>query len=94
MNNSMSINSTTQIEIDKLLTILRTIKTDNEKLNSYISIKETELFIKNFPTNKTLGIDGFTGQFKQAFRKQKRKIYFQSLYEANISLIQKWSKVF
>ena len=66
MNNSMSINSTTQIEIDKFLTILRTIKTDNEKLNSYISIKETELFIKNFPTNKTLGIDGFTGQFNHS----------------------------
>ena len=65
-------------------------------------ITSTETVIKNLPTNKCLGPDGFTGKFYQTFREELTPILLKlfqntadggtlpnSFYEANITLIAK-----
>lgn len=40
------------------------------KLNSPLSIKETGLVVKNLPTKKTPGLDGFDFELYQTFKKE------------------------
>ena len=41
-----------------------------ENMNRQIISTEIESMIKNFPTNKSPGADGFTGEFYQTFREE------------------------
>ena len=70
-----------------------------------ITSTDTETVIKNLPTNKSPGPDGFTGEFYQTFREKSTLILLKlfqkiaedrtlpnSLYEATITLIPKPDK--
>jgi len=76
-----------------------------ENLTRPIKNMEIEAVIKNLPTNKSLGPDGFTGKFYQKFREELTSILLKlfqkiaeegklpnSLYEATITLILKSDK--
>ena len=76
-----------------------------ENMNRPITSNEIETVIKNLPTNKSPGPDGFTGEFYQAFREERTLILFKlfpkiagqgtlpsSFYEATITLIPKPDK--
>ena len=41
-----------------------------ENMNSLITSNEIETVIKNLPTNRSPGPDGFTGEFSQTFREE------------------------
>ena len=43
---------------------------ETENLNRYISSTKIETVIRNLPTNKSPGPDGFTAEFYQKFRKE------------------------
>ena len=73
-----------------------------ENLNRLITNAEIETVIKNLPTKKSPGPDGFTGGSYQKFREELTPILFKffqkfsedgklpnSLYEATITLIPK-----
>ena len=78
---------------------------ETENLNRPITSMEIEILIKNLPTNKSPGPDGFTGEFYQKFRQELTLILLKlfqkmaeegklpnSFYEATITLIPKPDK--
>ena len=74
-----------------------------ENMNKAITSNEFETGIKNLPTNKSLGSDGFTGEFYQTFREELTLLtLFQKncrgrnitmlIFEATITLMPKPDK--
>ena len=60
-------------EMDKFLekhNLLKLNQEDIENINRPITSTEIETVIKNLPTNKSPGPDGFTGEFYQTFREE------------------------
>ena len=55
-------------EFSENYNLLKLNQEGTENLNRYITSMEIETVIKNLPTNKSLGPDGFTGEFYQKFR--------------------------
>ena len=95
-------------EMDKFLekpNLLRLNQEEIENINRPITSTEIETVIKNLPTNKSPGPDGFTGEFYQIFRGEQTPILLKlfqniaeggtlpnSFYKATISLIPKPDK--
>ena len=76
-----------------------------ENINRPITSTEIETVIKNLPTNKSPGTEGFTGDFYQTFREEQTPIFLKlfqniaeggtlpnSFYEATITQIPKPDK--
>ena len=76
-----------------------------EIMNNSITSTEIEAVIKNFPKNKSPGLDSFTGEFYETFREELVLILLKlfqkiaeegtlpnSFYEATITLIPKPDK--
>ena len=92
-------------EMDKFLetyNLPKLNKGESENLNRQITPSETEAVSKKLPTNKSPGIDGFTGEFYQTFREELTPLLLKlfhkiqeegmlpnSFYKAGIILIPK-----
>ena len=50
--------------------LLRQNQEETENINRPITSTEIETVIKNLPTNKSPGQDGFTGKFYQTFKEE------------------------
>ena len=60
-------------EMDKFLekyNLPKLNQEETENLNRPITSTEIKTVIKNLPTNKSLGPDGFTGEFYQKLREE------------------------
>ena len=74
-------------EMDKFLekhNLPRLNQEETEGINRRITSTETETVIKNLPTNKSPGPDGFTDEFYQTFREELTPILlklFQNIAE-------------
>ena len=95
-------------EMDKFLekhNLLSLNQEEIENINRLITITEIETVIKNLPTNRSPGPDGFTGEFYQIFREELTPILLKllqnkaeggtlpnSFYKATITLIPKPDK--
>ena len=95
-------------EMDKFLdmhNLLRLNQEEIENVNKPIISTEIETVIKNLPTNKSPGPDGFIGELYQTFREEltpillklfqniaERGTLLNSFYEATITLIPKPDK--
>ena len=95
-------------EMDKILekhNHPRVNQEEIENINRPITSTEIETVMKNLPTNKSPGPDGFTGEFYQTFREELTPILLKlfqniadggtlpnSFYEATITLIPKQDK--
>ena len=95
-------------EMEKFLekhNLLRLNQEEIENINRLITSTEIETVIKNLPTNKSPGPDGFTGEFCQTFRKEPTPILLKlfqniaeggtlpnSCYKVTITLIPKPGK--
>ena len=95
-------------EMDKFLERYNFPRLNQEEIgnmNRPITGDEIETVIKNFPTNKNPGPDGFTGEFYQTFTEELSPILLKlfqkfagertlpnSFYEATIALIPKPGK--
>ena len=88
-----------------MLDLLKRNQEEIENINTPITSTEIETVMKNLPTNKIPGPDGFTGEFYETFREGLTPILlklFQSIaegetlpnsfYEATITLIPKPDK--
>ena len=95
-------------EMDEFLEKYNLPKLNQEEIETLkrpITSMEIETVIKNLPTNKSPGPDGFTGEFYQKFREELTPIQLKlfqkiaeedklpnSFYEATITLIPKPDK--
>ena len=95
-------------EMDKFLERYNLPKLNQEEIenmNRPITSNEIEAVIKNLPTNKSPGPDGFMGEFHQTFREELTPILLKlfqtiaeegilpnSFYKATITLIPKPDK--
>ena len=95
-------------EMDKFLEKYNFSKLNQEEienLNRPITSTEIKTVIRNLPTYKSLGLDGFTAEFYQKFREELMPILLKliqkiaeegklpnSFYEATITLIPKPDK--
>ena len=92
-------------EMDKFLeryNLPRLNQEEIENMNRTITSNEIGTVVKNLPTNKSPGPDGYTGEFYQTFREELTPILLKlfqkvaeggtlpnSFYEASITLIPK-----
>ena len=95
-------------EMDKFLekyNLPRLNQEELENMNRPITGNAIETVIKNLPTNKSPGADGFTGEYYQTFREELTSILLKlfqkiaeggthpnSFYKATITLIPKPDK--
>ena len=95
-------------EMDKFLVkhnLSKPSQRENKNLNRPITSMENETVIRNLPTNKSPGPDGFTAEFYQKFREELTTIILRifdkiaeegklpnSFYEVTITLIPKPDK--